>query len=196
MRGKDAAGLFHFGAAGAVFSTSNGVLDHGVGDDQGHGVRNGGEAIAEVAAVEQERVAGRAVGGDELVHDAAVCADKLIFRALAEAGQEGARDGDAEETGDRGGGGHLDRGGAGEAGAERDIAPQAEAERRNGVAFAGEDGEDAEGIVAPVSGSFCGQFGGRPGAFCAKRTIFPSSRGEMAARVAKSMATGMTKPSA
>jgi hypothetical protein len=44
------------------------------------------------------------------------------------------------------------RRGAREAGAERHIAPEAEAEAGNLVAFAGEDGDDAHRVVAPVFG--------------------------------------------
>jgi len=69
--------------------------------------------VAQVAAVEEQGVVFFTVGGDELIHDAAVGADELVFGALAEAGEDWAGDGDAHEAEDGGGGGDFDGGGAG-----------------------------------------------------------------------------------
>jgi hypothetical protein len=79
MGGQDAAGFFDGGTTAGVTGAGDGVLDHGVGDDQGYVFGDGGELVAEVAAVEEQSVIGFAIGGDELVHDAAIGADELVF---------------------------------------------------------------------------------------------------------------------
>ena len=110
------------------------------------------EAEAQVAAIEQQSMVGLAIGGDELVHDAAVGADELVLDALAEAGEHRARIVCADQREDGQRGDDFQSGGAGEAGAERHVAPEAQAEAGNLVAFAGEDGDDAHRVVAPVLG--------------------------------------------
>ena len=75
--------------------------------------RESARAEAQVAAIEQQRVILLAVGGDELVHDAAVCADKLVFGALAKPGQHRARVTGADERENGKGRNHFKRGGAG-----------------------------------------------------------------------------------
>ena len=116
MGGEDAAGFFDLGAAGGVAVSGDRVLDHGVGDDQRDVGRDGREAEAEIAAIEQQRVILCAVGGDELIHDAAVGADELIFCALAEPGQPGPGNAHAHQAGDRCGGCDFDRGRTAQAG--------------------------------------------------------------------------------
>ena len=91
MAGNDGRGFFHLGAAAGVFAAGDGVLDHGVGNDERDIGRNGRELEAEVAAVEQQGMIFGAVGGDELVHDAAIGADEFVFGALAETGEHGPR---------------------------------------------------------------------------------------------------------
>ena len=84
VAGNDGTGGLGFTAAGGIVAAGDGVLDHGVGDDQGDVGWDGGEAEAEVAAVEEEGVILFAVGGDELIHDAAVGAHELVLDTLAE----------------------------------------------------------------------------------------------------------------
>ena len=98
-----------------------------------------------------------AVDGDELVHDAAIGADELVFGALAETGEHRAGVAGAGERENRESRGYLQGGGAGEAGAERDVAPETEAEAGDLVAIAGEDGNHAQRIVGPVAGAFGGE---------------------------------------
>ena len=91
VAGNHGAGGLDLCAAGGVFAANDGVFHHGVGDDEGHVLRNGREGEAQVAAIEQKRVVFGSVCGDELVHDAATGADKLVFSPLAETGQDGSR---------------------------------------------------------------------------------------------------------
>jgi hypothetical protein len=107
-----------------------------------------------------------AVCGDELVHDAATCADKLVLSPLAKASQDGSRIGDADEVGDGEGGSYLECGGTGEAGTEGNISPQAQAEGGDCVALACEYGHDPERIIGPVMAG-CGWEGsGVEGSLC------------------------------
>ncbi len=90
----DGAGGFGLATAGGIVAPGNGVLDHGVGDDQRDVGGNGGQLEAQVAAIEEQGVVLLAVGGDELVHDAAIGAHKLVLDTLAEASEHRAGNGD------------------------------------------------------------------------------------------------------
>ena len=57
----------------------------------------GASLKAQIAAIQQQGVVFFAVGGDELVHDAATGADKLVLRPLAEPRQHRARVADANQ---------------------------------------------------------------------------------------------------
>ena len=52
---------------------------------------------------------------------------------------------------------HFEGGRTGKAGAEGHVAPQAQAEAGNLVAFAGEDGDHAHRVVAPVLAGLAGR---------------------------------------
>ncbi len=84
---------------------------------------------------------------------------KLVLDALAEAGQHRAGNGDPDERGDGQHGDHLEGGGAGEPRTERHVAPQAQAEAGDLVAFASEDGNHTERVVAPVLAGLGGRSG-------------------------------------
>ena len=64
---------------------------------------------------------------------------------------------DQREHGQRGD--HFQRGGAGQPRTQRHVAPHAQAEAGNLVAFAGEDGDDAHRVIAPVLAGLGGQRG-------------------------------------
>jgi hypothetical protein len=87
MAVDDRTGGFGFGASRLVVAPGDGMFDHGVGNHESDVGWNWRELEAQVAAIEEEGVVCFAVGGDELVHDAAVGTDKVVFGALAEAGQ-------------------------------------------------------------------------------------------------------------
>ena len=79
VRAQDLRALFNLRAAIVVFSPGNGVLDHGVADDDADGPRNGREGVLQPAAVDHDGVVLLAETADELVHDAAVGADEAMF---------------------------------------------------------------------------------------------------------------------
>ena len=90
------AGLLAFGAARAVFAGRVLMADLRVDDDQLDGGRQRHELIRQARGIEEQRVSGLAEAADHLVHDADRRADQLVFRALAEAGQIGIRQRQAE----------------------------------------------------------------------------------------------------
>ena len=165
MAVDDGAGSLGLATAGGVIAPGDGVLDHGVGDDQGDVGGDRSQLEAEVAAIQQQGVVFLSVGGDELVHDAAVGADELVFDALAEAGEHGAGIAGADERENGQSGDHFEGGGTGQTGAERHVAPEGEAEGGNLVTLAGENGGDAERVVAPVIAGLGGQGGSIEGLF-------------------------------
>ena len=66
-----------------VFARGMLVMDHGVADHQPRLRVDRHQPPLKAAAIDQKRVAGRAVAGDELVHDAAAHADEFVLGALA-----------------------------------------------------------------------------------------------------------------
>src|SRR5690242_9157708 len=150
MAAQNRGSLFHFCTAVAIFATGDGVLHHGIGDDQANVVGNGGEAELERAAVEQQSVVFGAVRSDELVHDAAGTANVNVLGALAEQRNFAAGNVATGEVQGGRGGGDLEGGRRAEAGGYRDIAPQAHAEGRDFDSGFAEAPNDAERVVGPV----------------------------------------------
>ena len=95
--------------AQVVFAGGVCVVDHGVADDQPHARVDRHQPPLQAAAVDQQRMSGRAVAGDELVHDAAAHADELVLGLLAGERQPGRVDLQAGIAEQRIAGGHLDR---------------------------------------------------------------------------------------
>ena len=153
----DGAGSLHLAAAGRIIAPGNRVLDHGVGNHQRDVGGNRSQFEAQIAAIQQQGVIFPAVGGDELVHDAATGAYKLVFGPLAKPRQRGPRIADADQRGDGQRRRHFKSRRAGQSRAERHVAPQAEAERGNPVALSREDRGHAERVVAPVLAGSGGQ---------------------------------------
>ena len=84
---EDVEAGFHLGAAGVVAAAvGEGVLDHGVADDDADVGRDGREGVGEEAGVDHDGVVLLAAADDELVHDADVGADEGVLGALAEEG--------------------------------------------------------------------------------------------------------------
>ena len=76
--------LFAFFAPFIVLIGRQLVADHGVANHQSDIGGNWNQAAFERTAVQEYRVARFAMTSDELVHDAAACADILIFCALTQ----------------------------------------------------------------------------------------------------------------
>ena len=81
--GEEPHGLLAIAASIVVLAGGVRVADHRVADDQPHLRVDRHEPPVEAAAIEEKRVAGRAVTGDELVHDAAAHADEFVLGPLA-----------------------------------------------------------------------------------------------------------------
>ena len=87
MRLQEPHAFLAGGAPVVVFAAGMLVADVGVGDDQPKIGRDRDGARFQRPAVDQERVAGDAAGGDILIHDAAAHADEFVFRALGDPGR-------------------------------------------------------------------------------------------------------------
>ena len=115
----------------------------------GHG--HGGEARA--GAVDEDEAAGLAKAGDALVEDAAGDADEVVLGVFADFDDGlavGVLAGGAEEGE---GGGELDGGAGGKAGARGEVALGEVVEAGGGgEAEVGQGGEDAEWVVGPGGG--------------------------------------------
>jgi hypothetical protein len=85
---QNARALLHLFAARVVLASRMLMLDHGIADDQPDMGGDRQQAIFERPAIQKQRMILSTCAGNELVHDAAARADKLILRALA-----GERDG-------------------------------------------------------------------------------------------------------
>ena len=92
-----------------VFAGGVLVVDHGVAHDEPHLRLDRHQPPLEAAAIDEQRMARRAVAGDELVHDAAAHADELVLGALAGEGELGEIDRQAGIAEQRIAGRHLDR---------------------------------------------------------------------------------------
>jgi hypothetical protein len=153
---EDAQAGFHFGAAGVVSAVSfcEGVLDHGVADDDANLGRDGREGVFERAAIDHDGVVLRAAAGDELVHDADIGTDEDVLRALAEQGDLLERHVVAGSTEHGESRSNFNGGRGAEAGAEGNIAGDGEGEAvLDGDAVLAESPQDAGGVVGPGFGA-------------------------------------------
>src|ERR1039458_10359247 len=150
---EDGGAFFDLGAAGVVLAAGDGVLDHGVADDDADVGWDGREGVFEGAAVDHDGVVLCSAAGDELVHDANVGSDEGVLGAAAEDSDfvEGHVVAGGAEDGE--GSGDFDGCGGTEAGAERDIADDGEGESVfDGDACFAESPENSGGIVGPMRG--------------------------------------------
>ena len=76
-------GGFAFGSALVVFAAGQRVLHHCVGDYQAEAGGDGGRGVLHGFAIEHDGVAGDAVDGYELIHDAAAGSGEFVFGLLA-----------------------------------------------------------------------------------------------------------------
>ncbi len=150
---EDGLAFFGLAAAHAIFAGGDGVLDHGVADDDlgvGEGAFIHGEMfVGEGAGVEEEGVAGFGGGDDELVHDAAGGVDVVVLGAAGEDGDVFDGEGGAGEGEHGHGAGDFDGGGGAEACAEGDVAGEMQVEGGRLDAALLQLTEDADGIVGP-----------------------------------------------
>ena len=149
-RGEEFDAALAVAPAGVVFAGGVVVMDHGVADHQPDLRVDRHEARIERPAVDQERASGRPMTGDELVHDAATHADEVVLGALAGEGERRQVDGDARGGEEGIAGRDLQRGGGGEAGAERHIAVDEHVDAGEPVAGTLQHQCLAEDVIAPV----------------------------------------------
>ena len=129
------------------------MLDHTVGDDDLLGIQgHRGVFVIQGVGIQEDGVVRHPHGAGKLIHDAALHADVLIFRLLADEGQlDHGQLGEAEEFPGGQGGHHLQgsRGGQPRSGGniaiDQEISP-----RGDGIALFPEGPQDALGVIGPA----------------------------------------------
>lgn len=147
---KQADAFLALGAADIVFTTGESVFHAGVADHQAKSIGKGDVGGVEGSAVEEEGMTGSGMGGDELVHDAALGTGEMVLGPLT--GQ-----GETAEVGGMTGGGeegeaeaHFQGGGGAESGAQGDFTGEAEVGALEAVAVGFQFHGDAAEVIAPM----------------------------------------------
>jgi hypothetical protein len=150
VRLKESDAFLALGAADIVFATGESVFHAGVTDHQAKGLGKGHVGVVEGSAVEEDGLSGVGMGGDELVHDAALGTGEMVFGPLAGAGElvevggvtGGGEEGEAET--------HFEGGGGAQSGAEGDFPGEKEIGALQSEAVGFQFDSDASEVIAPV----------------------------------------------
>ena len=125
------------------------VADVGIGADEPEVRRDRHRARLQRTAVDQQRGAGDAAGGDILVHDAAAHADEFVLGALGDLGRRDRLERQAGGGEQRMGDADLERRGRAEAGAERHVARDHEVRAGEAPPVRLQHRSDPEHVVGP-----------------------------------------------
>ena len=140
---------FTFRPALVVGRAGQRALDMAIADDDLDIGRQRHRAIAQVAAIEQQRVVGLAERRDKLIHNPALDADERIFGPLGQQRQLLAQDVEPVEDLEGIADGNLERGRGREAGAARDIAGDQQVRAAERMAGNQERFHNAADVIAP-----------------------------------------------